>query len=232
MIAACCWHCRQFVQMVRPDEEVDGSYISSGFHMPLFPDCRFSGEHDYQLMIFSCVNCGYPNIAEISFSPDEALSGSSLEENITRWLPVEPIGKQYSEGVPPNVRSIANEAHQCAQIGAYRAAVMLARSAIEGIINKKDSSERNLYQRIENLSKSGSITKRTADAATAIRLCGNDSAHNVSAPVDAEYAEIIIQILDSIIDDLYSHPLLVERAKQYADQKRAMQKEDTHDSDK
>ena len=103
MIAACCWHCRQFVQMVRPDEEVDGSYHSNGFHMPLFPDYRFSGEYDYQLMIFSCVNCGYPNIAEISFPPDEALSGSSLEENITRWLPVEPIGKQYSEGVPPNV---------------------------------------------------------------------------------------------------------------------------------
>lgn len=235
MTAANCWHCRQFVQMVYPDEEVNGTFNFGGQHVPIFPDYRFSQESDnaLQLAIFSCVNCGYPNIAEIQPSAP-SIEGCPPEDRIIRWLPVEPLGKKYPTSVPSDIASIANEAHRCAEIGANRAAVAIARSALEGIVSdqEKTPSKKKLYERITDLSRSGIITARTAKAATAIRLCGNDSVHNVSAPVDAEYAEIIIQILDSIIDDLYSHPLLVDRAKQYADQKRAMQKEDTHDSDK
>lgn len=206
--------------------------LMSSYDMPiLFPDSRFAKDDEFSpfegLLIYSCVNCGFPNIAEVRVTLEEARSGYDPEDHIVRWLPIEPMGKDYPN-VPDGIASIANEVHKCREIGANRAAVILARSAVEGIVADQEEtlSKKKLYERIEDLKKAGKITSRTADAATAIRLCGNDYVHNVLEPVDGEYAEIVIQILDSIIDDLYSNPLLVSQAMAYAKRRKKAQQEE------
>lgn len=206
--------------------------LMSSYDMPiLFPDPRFAKDDEFSpfegLLIYSCVNCGFPNIAEVRVTLEEARSGYDPEDHIVRWLPIEPMGKDYPN-VPDGIASIANEVHKCREIGANRAAVILARSAVEGIVADQEEtlSKKKLYERIEDLKKAGKITSRTADAATAIRLCGNDYVHNVLEPVDGEYAEIVIQILDSIIDDLYSNPLLVSQAMAYAKRRKKAQQEE------
>lgn len=234
MASTKCWHCHELAQMVDPIGQPHlASYFPGNGHFITFPDTRFMrrDEPDLpgRLYLYSCVNCGYPNIAEVEELSKDDWCDRSLEERIVRWLPIEPLGKDYPN-VPDTIASLANEVHKCLEIGANRAAVIMARGALEGIVTdqEKAPSKKNLYERIENLRKEGIITSRTADSATAIRLCGNDYVHNVLEPVDREYTEIVIQILDSMIDDLYSNPSLVAKAKAYAEGRGEARKENSH----
>lgn len=230
-----CWHCHEIAQMVRPDEDTDGNCTFDGWHLSFFPDCRFGSRNDDKLLaIYSCVNCGYPNIALVDVSESEANPYDfDPEEHVVRWLPIEPLGKDYPYA-PEAVAEMASEVHKCHEIGANRAAMTMARTALQAIVTEEEESpsSRSLYQRINNLKEIGKITARTADAATAIRLCGNDSAHNVFEPVDDEYVDIVIMILDSMIEDLYANPQLVELAKAYAQQRRAQQQEASHEQNR
>lgn len=231
MASTRCWHCHELAQMVFPHSYSNTVLnFSSEDNRIVFPDPRFSKTSDTDelgnLYVYSCVNCGYPNIAQVKISSIVDAMDDDPENHIVRWLPIEPLGKNYPN-VPHAIASAANEVHKCLEIGANRAAMVMARIALEGIVAEQDgfASRKNLYERINDLRISGKITSRTADAATAIRLCGNDYAHNVFEPIDDEYVEITVQILDSLIDDLYSNPTLVERATEYAKQRRATKKE-------
>lgn len=232
MASTICWHCHERAQMVAPRNEADSMRaLMSSYDIPiLFPDPRFAKDDETSpfegLLIYSCVNCGFPNIAEVRVTPEEARSGYDPEDHIVRWLPIEPMGKDYPNA-PDAVASIASEVHKCWDIGANRAAVILARSTVEGIVADQEEtpSKKKLYERIEDLKTTGKITSRTADAATAIRLCGNDYVHNVLEQVDREYTEIVVKILDSVIDDLYSNPSLVSQAMEYANRRRQAQQE-------
>lgn len=224
-----CWHCHKLAQMVRPTEDTDGHFFEGSYsRVPIFPDSRFSrGEEDDKfLLVYSCTACGYPNIAEAAVPIEVCEYGYDIEAYIVRWLPVAPAGKDYP-GVPEDIASVASEVHKCFQIGAYRAAMTLARTALQGIVEKLDNepSNKRLFERISELSKTGRLTARTAEAATAIRLCGNVTAHDAFVPIDHEGTEIVIEVLDSLIDDLYTHPSLVNKARAYAEAKKLEAKE-------
>lgn len=229
MTSTICWHCHEIAQMVRPDENTDETYSFTGLHLSFFPDQRFSSEDNCpDLAIYSCVNCGYPNIAEIEIPEGaEHLGNFDPEDYITRWLPIEPMGRDFPDAPEP-IAELASEAHKCYEIGANRATEIVARVALDAIVKEQegDSPEGdNLFQRIAALGASGKITKRTSDAANVIREFGNDGAHNVLEPVDREYAGIVLQILDAMIEDLYSHSNLLAEAKAYIQNRKKKQKE-------
>ncbi|GDZ34021.1 hypothetical protein MCC02031_07200 [Bifidobacteriaceae bacterium MCC02031] len=218
-----CWHCHCLAQMVEPDEPLNDAYPSMvNGRMASFPDFRFdksSKDEDtrFRLVVCSCVACGYPNLAEVRTRICNVFDGSEPAEPIVRWLPIEPIGKEY-RGVPDNIASIASEAHKCFQIGAYRAAVALSRSTLDGIVRNLDASLENkkLYEGLKILADKGKLKQRTSEAATAIRLSGNVSVHDSTAEIEPKFAEIVLKILDAVIEDLYSQPSLVDEAKRYA----------------
>ena len=222
MSSTICWHCHQLAQMVEPDEAANNMlYKTVNGYLPHFPDQRFVKTDNWleteSLVVYSCVNCGFPNIAVTETTAQEMSPYSNPISIIKRWLPVEPIGKEFLYA-PNNIAEIANEVHKCLEINANRAAVTLARSVIESIVNDQEDAHSNesLYIRLQTLANQGKLKKRTVEAATAIRLCGNNSVHETEVSVDRELAEIVVQILDSIIEDLYSQPELVNRAMNYA----------------
>lgn len=220
MASTVCWHCRLLSQMIPYVSNVDGYYGPSAHSFGIFPDLEFvtnQDDDDPLLMIYTCANCGYPNIAELR--PSSGVSDGPNLDDVARWLPIEPIGKLYPD-VPPEIASVASEVHKCLQIGAYRAAVTLSRTALEGIVAEQEdgaASGKLLFQRIQKLADSGKLKSRTADAATAIRLCGNASVHEPMKEIDRGFAEIVVEVLDSVIDDLYTNPSLVSRAIAYAE---------------
>lgn len=231
MTSTTCWHCKKLAQMVCPEENADGSWNPMPQnHIPVFPDGRFAKTKDdgslSNLLIYSCASCGYPNIAEMKVVEEETRGGYIPEEHIVRWLPIEPLGKAYPD-VPDAIADVASEVHKCLEIDANRAAVALARTALEGIVSDQEgtTSGKRLYERIAELAESGKLKPRTAEAATALRLCGNSSVHDTAEEIDREFAEIIVQILDSILDDLYSNPTLVSRATKYAKRRKLAEKE-------
>lgn len=218
MTSATCWHYHLNSQMIPNTTNENDIYGQTMPSYDIYPIPEYTKSQDkdgLHLAIYTCANCGYPNIAELQ--PAKSPFDDLDIDDVKRWLPIEPIGKQYKD-VPVKIASIASEAHKCFQIGAYRAAVALSRTALEGIIGEQEDkpSSRVLYQRIQSLAESGKIKARTSKAATAIRLCGNASVHNPTADIDREFAEIVVEVLDSVIDDLYANPGLVSRAIAYA----------------
>ena len=215
MASTVCWHCRLRSQMIPYETNVDGYFGPSAHSYGIFPDLEFVKnleDDDSLLMVYTCANCGYPNIAELRPSSD-VFDGPDFDD-VVRWLPVEPIGKLYHD-VPSDIASVASEVHKCLQIGAYRAAVTLSRTALEGIVAEQENggtSGNNLFERIQVLADSGKLKPNTAEAATAIRLCGNASVHEPTKEIDKNFAEIVVAVLDSVIDDLYTNPSLVSRA--------------------
>lgn len=223
MASTVCWHCRLLSQMI-PNATNASELLGPSTHSyGIFPDPEFANNQDDDdslLMVYTCANCGYPNIAELR-PASSPLDGLDLDD-VVRWLPVEPIGKLYPD-VPSDIASVASEVHKCLQIGAYRAAVTLSRTALEGIVAEQEdgtSPSKLLYQRIQKLADSGKLKSRTADAATAIRLCGNTSVHEPTKEIDRDFAEIVVEVLDSVIDDLYTNPNLVSRARAYAESRK------------
>lgn len=220
MASTVCWHCRLLSQMI-PNATNTSELLGPSTHSyGIFPDPEFAnnqGDDDSLLMVYTCANCGYPNIAELR-TANSPLEDLDLDD-VVRWLPVEPIGKLYPD-VPSDIASVASEVHKCLQIGAYRAAVSLSRTALEGVVAEQEdgaASGKLLYQRIQALAGSGQLKSRTADAATAIRLCGNASVHEPTTEIDRDFAEIVVEVLDSVIDDLYTNLGLVSRAMAYAE---------------
>lgn len=215
MASTVCWHCRLLSQMIPYETNVDGYFGPSAHSYGIFPDPEFAknqDDDDSLLMVYTCANCGYPNIAELRPSSD-VYDGLDLDD-VARWLPIEPIGKLYPD-VPSEISSVASEVHKCLQIGAYRAAVTLSRTALEGIVAEQENggtSGKNLFERMQTLADSGKLKSKTAEAATAIRLCGNASVHEPTKEIDRDFAEIVVEVLDSVIDDLYTNPSLVSRA--------------------
>ena len=220
MASTVCWHCRLLSQMIPNATNASGLLGPAAHSCGIFPDPEFANNQDDDdslLMVYTCANCGYPNIAELH--PSSSVFDGIDIDDVVRWLPVEPIGKLYSD-VPSEIASVASEVHKCLQIGAYRAAVTLSRTALEGIVAEQEdgaTSGKLLYQRIQALADSGKLKSRTADAATAIRLCGNASVHEPTTEIDRDFAGIVVEVLDSVIDDLYTNPGLVSRAKAYAE---------------
>ncbi len=218
MASTTCWHCHLHSQMIPYMANENDFYGQPSPSYSIFPIPEYvkEGEDDSShLAIYTCANCGYPNIAELR--PIKSPFDDLNLDNVNRWLPIEPIGKQYKD-VPVEIASVASEVHRCFQIGAYRAAVTLSRTALEGIVEEQEDAPSNkaLYQRIQALADSGKLKARTSKAATAIRLCGNASVHEPTRNIDREFAEIVVEVLDSVIDDLYANPSLVTRAMIYA----------------
>lgn len=216
MTSSYCWHCHIHSQMIHvTDNEEYGLMDSDGIIDECYPDQEIIGKDNIPntlLYIYTCANCGYPNIGEISCSA--GLNNTVDLDKVIRWIPIEPIGKEYPD-VPEKIALVASEVHKCLEIGANRATVILARTALEGIVGAQTDIEGSLYNRLAELSKKGELKGRTAEVADIIRKSGNMSVHDINKDVDKEFAEIVVELLDWVIDDLYSKPELINRASAY-----------------
>ncbi|WIB16669.1 DUF4145 domain-containing protein [Curtobacterium sp. MCPF17_050] len=130
------------------------------------------------------------------------------------WEPKTVGGRSYSD-VPPQIAGPASEAHSCYSIGAYRAAVLMARSVIEAGAKDKGVETGSLYGKIAALAGQQVIRPLIADAAHEVRLLGNDMAHGDFATTDitADEAGEVLDLLDVFIAEVYELPGKINRRK-------------------
>jgi uncharacterized protein DUF4145 len=121
-------------------------------------------------------------------------------------------GKQFPD-VPDAVAAAADEAHQCHSIGAFRAAMALARAVVEATAKEKGVTSGSLEKKIDQLCSDGYIRKDTRDAAHAVRLVGNDAAHGDLAIMVVHEADAldVLELMDDILDEVFQSPQKVAR---------------------
>lgn len=128
---------------------------------------------------FICNGCNGGVVATIfGRNPDE-IQGDLRDTSGVDIIDIQPkpAMPNIPEYVPNNIQKFYLQAARNAQQGQYDAAGMMCRKVLESTTRDLGEKTGNLYQRIEALASSHLITVAMRDWAHAIRLDGNEAAH-------------------------------------------------------
>ena len=198
MASRACWNCDTKAHMTTSDSLVTNRSIESGYVV--------AG-------LFTCDECNYPSLAFTTTDKVLSSSGRSnwLSENLDRWEPAHGTARDFPD-VPQHIASAATEAMRCHSIAAYRASILLARSAIEATAKAKNITKGLLVTKIDELQKQDFIRAHIKAAAHEIRLFGNDMAHGdfVNA-VTEEESEEILELMGEVLNEVFQSPAKIAR---------------------
>ncbi len=140
--------------------------------------------------------------------------------NIIQRIYPSPLPKPVNEKMPGFLKEDFLEANLCFSVGAYRAAVVLARRALQNCCFEKGAPDKVLHEQIEWLLSQQIITKDLNDWAIEVKATGNDAAHpskdpNKEEKISREDAEDVLTLLEKFVEVLYIAPALAaeRRAK-------------------
>lgn len=157
---------------------------------------------------WTCDNCGRPIVGERSAGDPH------------NWHPKRIIEPGFPD-VPTSIARDAREAHKCHSIEAYRAAVAMARRALQAAVydladrNDKEAPDSSLYKQIEWLADEGLVTDTLKSMATRIRLSGNIGAHpdkDGLEDIGKQDSKAALEFLEDLLHFTYVVPARLERA--------------------
>lgn len=169
----------------------------------------FRCDHCYRLCVATS-----PYHGRHSHSSDAIKAYVDSEEVEKTWEPKTVLGKEFPD-IPSHISAPASEAFMCFSIGAYRAAVLLARAVIEASAKEKGVTTGSLYEKIDKLAEQMHVRSMLADAAHEVRLAGNDMAHGdfATAEIPEEDAEELLGFMEDFLRELFELPTRVQRRK-------------------
>lgn len=111
---------------------------------------------------------------------------------------------QTNPDAPKLIRNSYEEAGRCFRANAYPATAIICRKILEGICEEHKMSGRNLANSLEKMKNNNIIDERLFEWADALRLAGNEAAHDVKVMISYEDAKDILDFTTAIIDYIYS----------------------------
>lgn len=124
-----------------------------------------------------------------------------------------PLPKPTEQDIPQNIRSDLDEAKICFSSGAYRAAAVMARRAMQVAATDKGATSDKLVSQIHELRQKGKITEDLKEWADAVRWVGNDAAHPNGNAVTEDDAEDVLHLAEQFLHVLYVAPALAANIK-------------------
>jgi hypothetical protein len=171
-------------------------------------------------VLFSCPACEHPFLvvsrAEEEVGPDEWTGPD--------WKVLFPGGGFELRGVPDTIALSYGEAAVCFRAGASTAAAVMCRRALEAICKDKGVTKRNLAANLKALQDQGTIDARLYEWADALRIVGNDAAHNVDEFMSKEDAKDGLDFTRAIIEYVYTFTDAFEKFKARRASQKASQK--------
>jgi hypothetical protein len=129
------------------------------------------------------------------------------------WEVVFPGTGHELRGVPDSITRGHGEALRCFQSNAYTAAAMMCRRTLEAVCQDKQATKGNLAAKLKILQETGVIDARLYEWADALRLVGNDAAHNVEEFMGKEDAKDGLDFTRAIIEYIYTFTDAFEKFK-------------------
>ena len=134
--------------------------------------------------------------------------------------PVRGLPPDYPD-VPDAIAGVASEAHGCMAVGAWRAAVTMARRALQEAAREQGAPASNLRKEIDWLAEQQKITGSVRSAAHALRDGGNDAAHPNGFDPSEDDAVAYLAVQDEILAHLYTGPARTARLNARRDPREA-----------
>jgi hypothetical protein len=115
---------------------------------------------------------------------------------------------------PKPIRSAYEEAVACFRARAYTAAAIMCRKTLEGICEVHEVRVRSLVKALEKMKTDNLIDARLYVWAEALRLAGNEAAHDVNVTISGDDARDMLEFTNAILDYLFSFRDKFERFRQ------------------
>ena len=203
-----CWNCRKEARQTRFGEPI------------------LSFDERTYMQAYTCDGCCVISVGVASrdyvlrqeYCPEDFFSRDLPR---VEWFPQVPLGRDFGD-VPPFIADAASEAYKCQSVGAFRAAVLLARTVIEATCKDKDITQGTLKQKIDGLEKSRLINPTLADLSHQVRLTGNEMAHgDLDAAIDAEDCDDLLEFMSALLEEIYQRPISLARRQELNRQRKA-----------
>jgi Domain of unknown function (DUF4145) len=189
-LLANCEHCEATVAGV-----VEGSYqrYIDG------PDCS------YKWSLLKRPSCQSPIL--VAQDDEDARYMEEPDEPWSKPKRLYPLmsDRQLGFAVPEPIRAAFAEARACyTEARAHTACAIMCRKVLEGICESHGATGGNLAQRLKQLSESGQLDKRLFEWTDAVRLVGNEAAHDVNITVSREDAGDLLDLAEAVAEYLYT----------------------------
>ena len=122
----------------------------------------------------------------------------------------QPLPSPTDPNIPEALAVDLDEAKMCFAVQCYRACAAMARRCIQNACLLKGATSNDLVGQINDLMKSGIITKDIEEWATVVRWVGNDAAHPGKDPVTQEDAADVLKLAEQFLHVIFVTPAIAK----------------------
>ena len=115
-----------------------------------------------------------------------------------------PTPSRVGDAVPIPVARAYEEAAKCLSVGAYVAAAVMCRKAIDALIAEHQVAARSLAEGLRAMRDKGFIEPRLFEWADALRLTGNQAAHDGGVAICRAAARDILDFTSAVIEYVFT----------------------------
>jgi hypothetical protein len=208
----CPWHKRDSsFKAVHELTSVAPYFIPPWGQRNVFEDEKKKGTAYTGLVVMECLHCAKAVVLLESIAILPGQEPDDVPELHQQRIMVSPapIARELHESAPEVIRDLFAEASTCEEAGAFRAAGVMYRAAVEELVKEQQATGRTLYDKIESLK--GTLSTELVEDLHEARMLGNDSIHD-GLTYSAEEVEDVAKLIEEAVLVLYVQP----------EQKRAM----------
>jgi hypothetical protein len=121
---------------------------------------------------------------------------------------------RINPNLPTPIKSAYREALVCFKSKAYTATAIMCRKTLEGICVENGATGNNLVVNLKTLKDKGIIESRLYEWADALRISGNEAAHDVNIAVSQENARDILEFTNALLEYIFTFRDKFEQFKQ------------------
>lgn len=158
--------------------------------------------------LLACPACSHPFVAT---RKDEEVGHEEWAGGA--WAVVFPGATFDLRGVPEAIARGHHEALMCFRANAYTATAVMCRRTLEAICKNKLTTKRTLAANLKELQENAVIDARLYEWADALRIVGNDAAHNVEEFMSKEDAKDGLDFTRAIVEYIYTFTDAFEKFK-------------------
>jgi hypothetical protein len=111
---------------------------------------------------------------------------------------------RVNPNLPEPLKAAYGEAIACFKSKAYTATAIMCRKTLEGICVEHGVSGRTLVSSLKELKDKGIIENRLYEWADALRISGNEAAHDVSVTISADDARDILEFTNALLEYVFT----------------------------
>jgi hypothetical protein len=174
---------------------VDGQIVSR-YHVPESPE--YGGE---RITLLKCPKCLGPLLMGELDLGGAGCDSSDFDEPY-RLYPAQDT--RVNPALPQPIQVSFGEALACLKARAYTAAAIMCRKTLEGICSEHGVVTRNLGSGLKELRDKGLIENRLYDWADALRISGNEAAHDVKVTISADDARDIVEFTNALLEYVFT----------------------------